>query len=236
MKSIIVLFIVLFCSTASAAELLVMAKDGPHWSHAKKYEVVSVQPDGTVWGKGDCLPTFIVGKFPGWSVEDAKKYVESLTEVKTEQVIETVIPVSKRLYNEDIIASVSVPDARLTTAYDDGDKTRSIQEKIVASYPSAEVVGEREYVYGKDKEGQDLVATAYDVVATKETVEVVRDKKYVLPANEIDTAIAAGKSVFTVKSLSTFISGIREKSLADEKAAVTSFKEAERVVREEDIK
>ena len=46
-------------------------------------DIIVVKPDGWGWGKRERLPNYIVIKIPGLSIEDAQKYEESLSELKT---------------------------------------------------------------------------------------------------------------------------------------------------------
>lgn len=83
------------------AELLVRA--APHWmdewdatkvaslsakeligynSRTQIGDIIVVKPDGWPWGKEECLPTFVVVKLPGVSVDDVKHYEEVLLESK----------------------------------------------------------------------------------------------------------------------------------------------------------
>jgi len=79
------------------AEILIRAK--PHWmddftqkqinaltdeqkisreARIQIGDIVVVRPDGWVWGAEECLPTFIVVKLPGVSVETVKLWEEAL--------------------------------------------------------------------------------------------------------------------------------------------------------------
>ena len=42
----------------------------------KRGDIVVVMPDGHKWGNAECLPTFVIVKIPGLSVETAMKYIE----------------------------------------------------------------------------------------------------------------------------------------------------------------
>jgi len=41
-------------------------------------DIICVQPDGWTWGREECLPVFIVIKFPGISVDLVKQYQQKL--------------------------------------------------------------------------------------------------------------------------------------------------------------
>lgn len=65
------------------AELLVKSIDATHPDPAvdrvgcyKIGDIVAVQPDGHPWGGCECLPTFLVVRIPGLSLEDALRYTE----------------------------------------------------------------------------------------------------------------------------------------------------------------
>lgn len=47
---------------------------------------VAVRPDGWKWGKAECLPDFIVVK-SDMSVEEGEKYMESLLDEKSKEVL-----------------------------------------------------------------------------------------------------------------------------------------------------
>ena len=79
------------------AELLVITKDGSHYTHAKKGDIVAVRPDGYKWSEKEKSGLFMVVKKPDIKYEDAKQYEQSLTEEvdvvidgKTEKQQETV--------------------------------------------------------------------------------------------------------------------------------------------------
>ena len=42
----------------------------------KRGDIVTIMPDGHVWGKEEGLPKFVVVKIPGLTVDAAKKYAE----------------------------------------------------------------------------------------------------------------------------------------------------------------
>lgn len=134
MKSIIVLFMVLFCSTASAAELLVMAQDSCADKLCnRKGDVVSIRPDGFDWekgGKGYSKSMWKLVKLPGVKEEDARKYLEPLTEVKTEVVdgknIETGVQIRDRKYRLDPTVLTAMETAKT--------QVLSVATKDVATY------------------------------------------------------------------------------------------------------
>jgi len=94
------------------AELLVKAK--PSWNGKGKEvgDVVVVRPNGHVWGKSECLPSYIVIKIPDLSYEDAKKYEEGIYEKYIgERGIEKVRRVKNRKYK---IKKTTVDSIKLT--------------------------------------------------------------------------------------------------------------------------
>ncbi len=117
------------------AELLVKAKT--HWMDSLKqddidkmdegkkrsYEarsqigdVIVVRPDGWDWGKEECLPNFIVVKVPDMTIEEAKKYEESLMEKVIEKDLggkdaEVMKMIKVRKYN---IEKTVVDDVKAT--------------------------------------------------------------------------------------------------------------------------
>jgi len=48
-------------------------------------DIIVVRPDGWEWGKEECLPTFIVVKIPGITVEAVKLYEQSLMDTNDPQ-------------------------------------------------------------------------------------------------------------------------------------------------------
>jgi hypothetical protein len=80
MRRLLLIPILLWCTSAMSAELLIQAVDSPFEDGAKKGDIIVVRPDGWVWGTSECLPQYVVVKMAGVTEEYAKKYEESLTE------------------------------------------------------------------------------------------------------------------------------------------------------------
>jgi len=61
-------------STETEAEI--MAKDlaGCY----KEDDIISVKPDGSNWGKNECLPKFLVVSIPEMTVDDGRKYCDKV--------------------------------------------------------------------------------------------------------------------------------------------------------------
>lgn len=99
MKKLLFILFLFITSNCLGAELLVSAK--PHWmdsltqpevdkmtieqkqsynARSQIGDVIVVRPDGWTWGKEECLPNFVVVKVSDMTLEEAKKYEESLNE------------------------------------------------------------------------------------------------------------------------------------------------------------
>jgi hypothetical protein len=76
----ILIILMLMCSTAWSAELLIKAKASSSEYGSKVGDIIVVRPDGWTWGDRECLPEYVVVKLPGVTEEYAKKYEEPLIE------------------------------------------------------------------------------------------------------------------------------------------------------------
>ena len=66
-------------------------------------DIIVVRPNGWKWGKAECLPNYVVIKLPNISVEEAKKYEESLFDTAELGEDEVPIKLKKRKYQVPLV-------------------------------------------------------------------------------------------------------------------------------------
>ena len=101
--TVILLLMMAVCGKVWGAEFLVIQKSGSHYTHAKANDIIAIKEDGHKWGKKECLPLFKVIKKPGMTLDEAKKYEESLMEevdvvVDSKTVKETKVVRDRKYY------------------------------------------------------------------------------------------------------------------------------------------
>lgn len=78
MRYLQLISILLFCSNAYSAELLICAKDSTFDSGCKVGDILVVRPNGHVWGKEEAPPNYVQVSVPDMTYDEAKHYEESL--------------------------------------------------------------------------------------------------------------------------------------------------------------
>lgn len=63
------------------AEFLIRAQASKNPAASEVGDIIIVRPDGHKWGKCECLPEYLVVKFPDIKTETVKQYEEQLTQV-----------------------------------------------------------------------------------------------------------------------------------------------------------
>jgi hypothetical protein len=93
-------------------------------------DIIVVRPDGWVWGREECLPNFIVVKVPDMTLEEAKKYEESLskTEIIDDKPVTTLLKVRKYQIPLADVDDAKTKNGILTKTK--AQKINNIKEKI----------------------------------------------------------------------------------------------------------
>lgn len=146
MKKILLMIIFLsFIQPCFGVELLVKAIDSPLENGSKVNDIIAVRPDGWNWGKEECLPLFIVVKYPGVSAEEFKGYDAPLMSEKvladgTYEIIKN----SKYSLSKDMSDSLISYDKSIVIVKNkDLDEVKnSLTEKTSSSIVDSEVVNE----------------------------------------------------------------------------------------------